>query len=229
MWSHRRLGAVTDARTSMPGSPIMGWVNFVGTDTVTVMDSENVTSITDNGTGDYTITWTQAQAATGYALAGLARWDGGTEGAMVNIKRSTYPTTTSVRLGISQVNAHTYVDARVVTVLAVSDLLTALGNQTVARDLRGVAWAFFSAAGTITASHNVSGVVQNSTGDWTVTWRRAFTSTSYALAAAAQGSALMSLKQDTDLTASSATIVASNATGGRVDPTAVFVLAVGRS
>ena len=30
------------------------WVNFNGTGTVAVRDSENVASITDNGTGDYT-------------------------------------------------------------------------------------------------------------------------------------------------------------------------------
>jgi hypothetical protein len=31
------------------------WVNFNGTGTVAIRDSENVGSITDNGTGDYTV------------------------------------------------------------------------------------------------------------------------------------------------------------------------------
>lgn len=36
------------------------WVNFVGTGTVTIRGSFNVTSITDNGTGDYTVNFTNA-------------------------------------------------------------------------------------------------------------------------------------------------------------------------
>ena len=31
------------------------WVNFNGTGTIAVRDSENVSSLTDNGTGDYTV------------------------------------------------------------------------------------------------------------------------------------------------------------------------------
>jgi uncharacterized protein (AIM24 family) len=34
------------------------WVNFNGTGTVAIRDDGNVTSITDNGTGDYTINFT---------------------------------------------------------------------------------------------------------------------------------------------------------------------------
>jgi hypothetical protein len=37
-----------------------GWVNFNGTGVVAIRDSYNVTSITDNGTGDYTVNWTSA-------------------------------------------------------------------------------------------------------------------------------------------------------------------------
>jgi hypothetical protein len=36
---------------------IKGWVNFDGTGTVTIRDSYNVSSVTDNGSGDYTINW----------------------------------------------------------------------------------------------------------------------------------------------------------------------------
>ena len=36
------------------------WVNFDGTGTAAIQDSFNVTSLTDNGTGDYTINFTNA-------------------------------------------------------------------------------------------------------------------------------------------------------------------------
>ena len=43
------------------------WVNFNGTGTVAIRASGNVTSITDNGTGDYTINLTTAMADANYS------------------------------------------------------------------------------------------------------------------------------------------------------------------
>jgi hypothetical protein len=43
------------------------WVNFNGTGTVAIRGSFNVSSITDNGTGDYTVNFTNALADTNYA------------------------------------------------------------------------------------------------------------------------------------------------------------------
>jgi len=43
------------------------WVNFDGTGTVAIRDSFNVSSVTDNGTGDYTVTFTTAMANANYA------------------------------------------------------------------------------------------------------------------------------------------------------------------
>jgi hypothetical protein len=44
------------------------WVNFNGTGTVAIRASGNVTSITDNGTGDYTVNFTTAMSDTNYAV-----------------------------------------------------------------------------------------------------------------------------------------------------------------
>jgi hypothetical protein len=44
------------------------WVNFNGTGTVAIRASGNVTSITDNGTGDYTINFTTAMPDANYAV-----------------------------------------------------------------------------------------------------------------------------------------------------------------
>ena len=43
------------------------WVNFNGTGTVAIRDSGNVSSITDNGTGDYTVNFTTAMQDANYA------------------------------------------------------------------------------------------------------------------------------------------------------------------
>jgi hypothetical protein len=44
------------------------WVNFNGTGTVAIRASGNVSSITDNGTGDYTLNFTSAMADANYAV-----------------------------------------------------------------------------------------------------------------------------------------------------------------
>jgi hypothetical protein len=49
------------------------WVNFNGTGTVAIRASYNVTSITDNGTGDYTVNFTNAFADANYSLVGSSR------------------------------------------------------------------------------------------------------------------------------------------------------------
>ena len=44
------------------------WVNFNGTGTIAARDSENVSSLTDNGTGKYTVNFTAAMANLNYAV-----------------------------------------------------------------------------------------------------------------------------------------------------------------
>ncbi len=46
------------------------WVNFNGTGTVAIRRSFNVSSITDNGTGDYTVNFTAAMVDANYSPAG---------------------------------------------------------------------------------------------------------------------------------------------------------------
>jgi hypothetical protein len=51
------------------------WVNFNGTGTVAIRASGNVSSITDNGTGNYTLNFTNALVDTSYSIAGFIRSD----------------------------------------------------------------------------------------------------------------------------------------------------------
>lgn len=54
------------------------WVNFNGTGTVAIRASGNVSSITDNGTGDYTVNFSTAMPDANYCICGTASWDGTT-------------------------------------------------------------------------------------------------------------------------------------------------------
>ena len=45
------------------------WINLDGTGTISINDSYNVSSITDNGTGDYTATFSTAMANANYAVS----------------------------------------------------------------------------------------------------------------------------------------------------------------
>jgi hypothetical protein len=50
------------------------WVNFNGTGTVAIRASGNVSSITDNGTGDYTVNFTNAMPDANYSAAGMTNY-----------------------------------------------------------------------------------------------------------------------------------------------------------
>jgi hypothetical protein len=89
-------GAVTDAKLTLAANasniktalnasgdaPIFAaraWVNFNGTGTVAIRASGNVTSISDNGTGIYTLNFTTAMADANYAVTmGAAAYSGST-------------------------------------------------------------------------------------------------------------------------------------------------------
>jgi hypothetical protein len=60
-------------------APIYGaraWVNFNGTGTVAIRASGNVSSITDNGTGDYTVNFTTAMPDANFEVNGVAYYPG---------------------------------------------------------------------------------------------------------------------------------------------------------
>jgi hypothetical protein len=49
---------------------VAAWVNFDGTATVAIREAYNVSSITDNNTGDYTANFTNALSSANYAISG---------------------------------------------------------------------------------------------------------------------------------------------------------------
>ena len=72
-------------------------MNFNGTGTVAIRGSGNVTSITDNGLGDYTVNLTTAMTDANYAIAGSA------EGLGMTLSSNTVTqTTTAVGVFVSR-------------------------------------------------------------------------------------------------------------------------------
>ena len=75
--------AVTTAKlgTAEASGLCKAWVNFNGTGTVAIRASYNVSSITDNGTGDYTVNFTTALADANYASCITGGGDGAGSGS----------------------------------------------------------------------------------------------------------------------------------------------------
>jgi hypothetical protein len=90
------------------------WVNFNGTGTVAIRASGNVTSITDNGAGDYSINFTTAMPDSNYNIVACTSDynndpNRGVMGAVLRTSGSSgYPTTSNfkiyMRLGASSVS-----------------------------------------------------------------------------------------------------------------------------
>jgi hypothetical protein len=85
------------------------WVNFNGTGTVAIRASGNVSSITDNGTGDYTVNFTNAMPDVNYVgVFGPVTRSGPDSNCMVRYGNAmgTYAlTTTTYRFGTGEIGA----------------------------------------------------------------------------------------------------------------------------
>lgn len=64
--------SIFNASGSAPVYACRAWVNFNGTGTVAIRGSGNVSSITDNGTGDYTVNFTTSMPDANYCVASSA-------------------------------------------------------------------------------------------------------------------------------------------------------------
>jgi hypothetical protein len=60
---------MTTPSGTAPNYMCRAWVNFNGTGTVAIRASGNVSSITDNGTGDYTVNFTTALTDVNYGVS----------------------------------------------------------------------------------------------------------------------------------------------------------------
>ena len=85
-----------NASGSAPVYACRAWVNFNGTGTVAIRASGNVSSITDNGTGNYTLNFTNAMPDTNYALTGFARSTDNSPAAQVSAYTGSSKTTSAM-------------------------------------------------------------------------------------------------------------------------------------
>jgi hypothetical protein len=98
------------------------WVNFNGTGTVAIRASGNVSSITDNGTGDYTVNFTTAMPDANYSMIGTSNLgSGGSFTTVVAPARSdspftSTPTASSFRLIVSPIGGGSTQDPTFVSI-----------------------------------------------------------------------------------------------------------------
>lgn len=111
-WLLQSDGDVDGARAAK------AWVNFDGTGTVAIRDSYNVASITDNGTGSYTVNFTSAMADANYCLGGFATYGASTVSAgLLSFGNDFAPTTTACPVKTSNAGNAAAQDANFVNVL----------------------------------------------------------------------------------------------------------------
>jgi hypothetical protein len=86
--------------TLYPGYMCRAWVNFNGTGTVAIRGSGNVSSITDNNTGDYTINFSipMPDANYTYVFGANSGASAGTDGRVIAININVPPTSSALRI-----------------------------------------------------------------------------------------------------------------------------------
>lgn len=100
-----RLRGAFNATGTAPVYACRAWVNFNGTGTVTIRASGNVSSITDTGTGFYTVNFTTAMPDADYAVVSGMGGSPPADALVINYDGTgeVAPTTTAVRIAASLV------------------------------------------------------------------------------------------------------------------------------
>ena len=89
---------------------VRAWVNFNGTGTVAIRDNGNVSSITDGGTGDYSVNFTTAMPDANYAILGTAGHTSASNliALTVNHVSGSLPATGSVHVYTAYANTYAF-------------------------------------------------------------------------------------------------------------------------
>ncbi len=110
-----------NASGTAPVYAVRAWVNFNGKNTPTTNASGNISSITDNGVGNYTLNFTTALPHANYSVSGSGRYDttGGANTPIVGIYRSATAQSTSAVQISTMTDVAAAFDCDVVTVTVV--------------------------------------------------------------------------------------------------------------
>jgi hypothetical protein len=101
---------VTPGRQHFHQSAAKAWINFNGSGTPTARRSYNVTSISDGGTGDYTLNFTTAFSGADYAFA-LSAGSGTSNNLHHAFQGAAAPTASAFRMRVFDGSAAGFVDA----------------------------------------------------------------------------------------------------------------------
>lgn len=95
-----------DTTGTQIGTLCRAWVNFNGSTPPVIRASFNISSITRNGLGDFTLNFTSAFTDANYAVVGVG--GGNIAGPTMNVPNAGTPTqtTTAVRIGISSTSLY---------------------------------------------------------------------------------------------------------------------------
>lgn len=85
------------------------WVNFNGTGTVAIRDSYNVSSITDNGVGDYTVNFDSTMANANYSASYTGTANGSGDGRTLHNIYGSAETGVGVIMSTTQLRLQSYV------------------------------------------------------------------------------------------------------------------------
>jgi hypothetical protein len=101
------------------------WVNFngaFGTSPFTeanggIRSSFNVSSVVDNGTGDYTINFIEPMVDSNFSVAGMTNWDGTNRGTLMGINTNRALSASAFSITTQQPHTYTVMDTLVVTLM----------------------------------------------------------------------------------------------------------------
>lgn len=113
-----RIATALNATGSAPFYVCRAWVRLDGTGTPAITEDGNVSSITDNGTGNYSINFATALPDANYAVSGCAIAQGanGVGSTVVEIHDSAAPTASVLRIYVKNASSGALTDFSIVTV-----------------------------------------------------------------------------------------------------------------
>jgi hypothetical protein len=106
-------GANTSTPAEIASGRAKAWVNFNGSGTVAIRASYNVSSITDNGVGDYTVNFAAAMVDANYATAGSGRSTGISNGVTLGTITCS---TSNVQVSTTSGSANSVIDTNDISV-----------------------------------------------------------------------------------------------------------------
>tara|TARA_B100000287_G_C20503696_1_gene730160 strand:+ start:347 stop:670 length:324 start_codon:yes stop_codon:yes gene_type:complete len=97
------------------GNAVKAFVNFRGTSSVSIRNSYNVSSVSDNGTGKYTVNFSSSVGSDPTAQV-TTSWSDGSRAGWGGLTPSSLPGTTAVQIYSQQPSNYSFMDAVVACV-----------------------------------------------------------------------------------------------------------------